>query len=316
MKKVTQYVIIAVVLVCSVGLVSAGILLTLNQPNPDQKQWKYEYSFEDGLEGWTPDGTDLDDPPINWSIAPSDEQAFDGNSSLKLYLENFNDAGKIWVERIFDVKASSSYHVQVSFTFGTFDFGDFNLFNIITSVLNHELTNRDELMYQGDTGHHSEEEGLVWLEKTYDFYIDTDENGELYINLGVWGSWETTRTYFIDDVVITITEQEPIAEYPTLTGGWTLQHYNWEGNLTKEENVTITQDNGSVTFSYDKGLFTCTGQIIQASDDHSEHDTEFVIVGCDVRGIGVNVIYLRSEQELITETPLCETCNPSVFIRQ
>ncbi len=58
---------------------------------------RFQTSFESGFDGFTADGTDLDDPPIEWSIERTDEQADEGAWSVQLDLDNLNDAGKIWI---------------------------------------------------------------------------------------------------------------------------------------------------------------------------------------------------------------------------
>lgn len=63
--------------------------------------------FERGFDGWTANGTDLDNPPDQWSIEPPQDMASKGKTSLKFYLDNVNDAGKIWIERSFNVEPQS-----------------------------------------------------------------------------------------------------------------------------------------------------------------------------------------------------------------
>lgn len=119
----------------------------LNAPSPPSAT----FSFENSLEGWTPKGTDLSSPPIEWSIEPSQDRASDGAYSAKFVLNNLNDAGKIWLERPFTVQPNQSYHVTVQFSLGTQDFGLANLFRIIAGVRPTPAVTRDDLTYQGET---------------------------------------------------------------------------------------------------------------------------------------------------------------------
>lgn len=64
----------------------------------------YNYSFEDGLQGWVVDGTDQ--APV-WHIIPSNKLAYAGLWSLECYMVNINDATKIWIERSYDVQSES-----------------------------------------------------------------------------------------------------------------------------------------------------------------------------------------------------------------
>lgn len=166
----------------------------------------FETSFETGLDGFASDGTDLDDPPIEWSIQRTQEEADEGEWSVRLDLDNLNDAGKIWIERAFDLEPGATYDVDVTYAFGTSDFGDINTWTIIAGVdpANPEVV--DDLTFQGSTTTGEDEEvGVVWLDKSHSFTATAGASGELWVSLGVWGTSEFPRTYYLDDVRIEFT---------------------------------------------------------------------------------------------------------------
>ena len=146
----------------------------------------HRFSFENGMEEWCPRGTDLDDPPIEWSIERTQEIAWDGNASLKLYLENYNDAGKIWIEQSFDVSPNTRYHVNVRYSFASAAYGDFNLWVIIAGVSSESPQTAEDLTYQGDAGNGADEDvGYVWLDKSYDFRLKSGTDGAIYVFIGI-----------------------------------------------------------------------------------------------------------------------------------
>jgi hypothetical protein len=164
----------------------------------------YTFSFERDMEEWVANGTDLDNPPAEWSVERSEDIASDGKIAVRLYLNNLNDAGKIWIERQFDAEANCTYHVRLDYDFATADWGDVNLWTIITSVSPQPPV--PGLLYQGDTGNSARsEDGFVWLHKSYDFDVESGPDGRVYIVIGVWGTWETARTYYLDNVSISFT---------------------------------------------------------------------------------------------------------------
>jgi hypothetical protein len=168
------------------------------------------FSFENGLEGWQAKGTDLvvANSTVDWSIQRSTDRATEGAASLRFYLNNLTDAGKIWVERPFAVSPNRRYRVSVQYSLATADFGDFNLWTIITGVRNSPAHNRNDLTYQGNTGNGATTDvGYRWFQKSYNFDATSDAAGELYVDIGVWGTWETARTYYIDNVRVTLTPQ-------------------------------------------------------------------------------------------------------------
>jgi len=167
---------------------------------------RFATSFESGLDGFSANGTDLDDPPIEWSIERTNLEADEGAWSVRLDLENLNDAGKIWIERSFDLEAGRAYDVELSYAFGSSDFGDINLWTIIAGVVPEDPEITDDLVFQGNTGNGEEEDvGVVWLEKSHAFTATAGAGGELWVVLGVWGTSEFPRTYYLDDVEITFT---------------------------------------------------------------------------------------------------------------
>jgi len=169
-------------------------------PTPDN----YLFSFERDMEDWIANGTDLDNPPVEWSIERSQDIASNGETAVRLYLNNMNDAGKIWIERPFDVEPDRAYQAHLEYDLASADWGDVNLWTIITGVLpkSPELG----LVYQGHTGNNAEpEDGFVWLQKSYNFSVNSGPEGKLYVMIGVWGTWETARTYYLDNVNISFT---------------------------------------------------------------------------------------------------------------
>jgi len=194
MKLKSFLLLLTAALIVSTGCDGAGIPLTDN----------YTFSFESGMEGWTADGADLDNPPVEWSIECSTDIASDGDSAIRLYLNNTNDAGKIWIENSFDIEPNHTYQVHVEYDFASADWGDMNLWTIITGAVTESA--KTKLVYQENTGNDAEpEEGFVWLRKSYDFTVKTGSEDNLYIIIGVWGTWETARTYYLDNVSVYLT---------------------------------------------------------------------------------------------------------------
>lgn len=163
----------------------------------------YAFSFEKDMEGWIAAGTNLDDPLVEWCIERSRDIATDGKTSIRLYLNNMNGAGKIWVERRFDVNPSCAYEVRVEYDLASADWGDVNLWTIITGVV--PESPKKEPVFQENTGNNAPpEDGFAWLRKTYDFTMESGPDGKLFVMIGVWGTWETARTYYVDNIAVTL----------------------------------------------------------------------------------------------------------------
>jgi hypothetical protein len=132
-----------------------------------------------------------------------------GTGSAKLKVNNLTDAAKIWMEQPLDLDPNSSYEVEIEFDFGTADAGDFNHWTIIAGVLGSDPEVADDLtdIYRGDTAANADTvPGHIWLEKSYTQTLTTGADGKAWLTLGVWGTWETERTYYIDAVKVTATK--------------------------------------------------------------------------------------------------------------
>jgi len=169
-------------------------------------EFDLSYSFESGLDGWFGNGVDLTDPIVTWSVETSNEQASDGANSAKLFVDNRNGMSKIWLERAVDVSPNLAYDVDISFDFGTADFGQANLWRILSGAHTNSPTTGAALTVQDATGNGSASSvGVQWLQKNYRVRATSDAGGRIRIVIGVWGTWETPRTYYVDNVRILFT---------------------------------------------------------------------------------------------------------------
>ncbi|HKY60950.1 MAG TPA: hypothetical protein VJP59_08060 [Gemmatimonadota bacterium] len=188
----------------AVGVLGGGCGASTDEPFLRQT---FGFTFESDPGGWVADGTDLEDPPVTWSVERSDELAERGDWSMRLSLDNLNDAGKIWMERAFELQPGATYDVEVAFDFASADFGDIGLWTIVATVSEADPETVDDLVFRDDTGNGSGEDvGHVWGTRSYSLGTATaDGEGLLWVALGVWGTFETSRTYFIDDLELTFT---------------------------------------------------------------------------------------------------------------
>lgn len=169
-------------------------------------EFDLSYSFESGLDGWFGNGVDLTDPIVTWSVQASSEQASMGASSAQLYVDNVNGMAKVWMERAAVVGPSVAYDVDISFDFGTADFGEINLWRILAGAHTGSPGTAAALTVQDATGNGSAANvGVKWLQKSYRQRAVSDSGGRIQIVIGVWGTWATPRTYYIDNVRLLFT---------------------------------------------------------------------------------------------------------------
>ena len=180
----------------------------ISEPDPPVEE---EFSFEgdDGLDGWTVRGIDVEVSPgdvIDWHIETSPARASEGERSVEIFADNRTDACKIWIERAFELEPDTEYSVDIDFDLATADFGDFNLWTMIAGVTTSPPEVAEDLPYNGEITTGPDDVGYQWLDKHYTVHATTGEDGLLYVVLGVWGTWETPRTFYLDNLRLSFTK--------------------------------------------------------------------------------------------------------------
>lgn len=174
---------------------------------------QYTFSFEQGLEGWTPVGADTGSPGsayAPWSVGPTTELVCTGQRSLKFQVNNSTDAAKIWIVRAFAADSGRTYTVDVSYAFGTEDYGTANHFVLLTGAAPTAPVDGPSLLaatLHDDTGSGANSSGYVWLRKSVQMSANGNASGLIYVVIGVWGTFEVARTYYVDNVAVTLTPQ-------------------------------------------------------------------------------------------------------------
>lgn len=182
---------------------------------PEPRIYKISDSYEDGFPAWTINSLDVEvnKVEIDWYVVSSDERASNGLSSAKLYMDNMTDAAKIWLERSIKVAPNKNHQVTISFDLASSDYGDVNLFSILANVLPYNPTTRDDVTAGVSDGdfpegtHNGGVQDFVWLDKSLTKSVTSRDDGMLYFILGIWGTWEGARTYYFDDLRVTIREE-------------------------------------------------------------------------------------------------------------
>lgn len=303
MRLVTKAILASCLIIFSITSAAVTLILTsrpATQPlvqNPPAANTTYS-SFETSMDNWTANGTDLTDPPITWWITPTSNQSYDGNRSLELYLNNLNDAGKIWIQRAIQALPNTQYYITVTYQLGTTDYG-MNPFTIITGVTPQPPQNTT-LTYQDTTDNGQDNGTLTWLTKSYDFVTTTTDTGLLYPAIGVWGTWETNRTYYLDDVTVTLLKIEPAATYPVIAGNWTATFYDVNGNATQVENATITQTRDHVKILLESGE-NISGILIPNVLAHPSEPADYIIWVSSAYSRGIT-IYITNADTLTAST--------------
>jgi hypothetical protein len=181
------------------------------------------YSFENDMEGWSINGTDLN--LDEWAITRSQEMAFDGSTAVKFDLTNNNDQGKIWIEKPFLVEPNRLYEVNVSYSFASAN-SELGTFEIITGVFKQRPATRNDLLpaFRESTNKGNNKPRYTWLDKHYEFAISSGEATSLWVVIGIWGTFEIRNIYYVDSVRVGITPKPDGSQFYSFENGmegWT-----------------------------------------------------------------------------------------------
>ncbi len=162
---------------------------------------RFSFETDADMEEWDARGLDLDDPPITWEIARSTEQATEGAHAVRFRLDNLNDQGKIWIERRYEVAPDQESGVTITFDLVTPDFGTVHLWRRLAGAAPDAPMTAADLISSLDTGNGEPSDvGFQTVEKTVTVLTKSDEDGEMFVYVGIWGTSEFSRTYYVDDL--------------------------------------------------------------------------------------------------------------------
>jgi hypothetical protein len=167
-------------------------------------EFDLSYSFESGLDEWYGNGVDLGDPQVAWSAERSSGQASVGSASVALSVNNAEGAAKVWIEREFTVEPSRAYDIEVTFDLGSSDGTGSEPWRVVAGAHVAPPMTAAELSIQDPTGNGGGA-GVVFVQKSYSLRATSDEDGRMYLVIGVWGTSVGERTYFLDNVHVLFT---------------------------------------------------------------------------------------------------------------
>jgi hypothetical protein len=206
------------------ALLLASVAACDDDPAGPRDPGEAVFSFETGLEGWRADSADFceGDPvtgvcPPEGAFAPTDVEvatgpAADGSRAVRLLAENATDAVKLWIERPFEVPDPGRYEVLATWRLGTADdeIGAWTSIGAATDDDPSAAVGPDDppdrvgdLLRLGSTV--STEPGTVgFIPESFVEEVEVGADRELWVSVGVWGTFEVTREYFLDLVTVEI----------------------------------------------------------------------------------------------------------------
>ncbi|MDF1613273.1 hypothetical protein [Stygiobacter electus] len=172
----------------------------------------HEFSFENDLEMWNIRALDVTQNlpdtilTIPWHIVRSNLIATSGVYSLEFYFQNYTDAAKIWIERQLSVIPNKVYRITLIYDFASADGGIIGKQALVTRITPYRPQSREDIIvgalpegtYNGGFFNYR------WLRKEIQEDIQSNYLGQIFVLIGIWGTFEITSTYYIDNIRIQI----------------------------------------------------------------------------------------------------------------
>lgn len=168
--------------------------------------FSFEGGGEGGMDGWVARGADLAEPPVGWQVLSATEEPTEGERALRFRVSNEGGQGRVWIERRWELVPDQEYEVRIVFDLVTADHGDVGPWRILAGAGPEPPSGTADLASPFDTGVDPEPgaEGFQSVEHTVIVQTASDEDGELFLYLGLRGTSPLTRTYYLDHVRVEI----------------------------------------------------------------------------------------------------------------
>lgn len=174
------------------------------QPTSPSMPVTFREGFEVGVDSWE-QGADVPDDPnrpgqkVTWTIEQSPEQASEGVSSARFFLDGRQDDGTVWLVRAFHVPAGQNVVVTLSFDVWSQE-ESFNTIAYVAACAGARAPVRETDFNLEQSAN----QVAGW--KRYDYRFDArgDGQGRVWVALGFSAVWETEVVYYFDDVLVQI----------------------------------------------------------------------------------------------------------------
>jgi len=197
LKKILGIAVLIVIIVIAIGIINISRIHVTPPLIEEFEQNLGETNFGD----WTANQHVPQDPNnpgnlVQWHIRRASNVSRSGAYSAEFFIDGRQDDGTIWLERKISVNKNTQVRVSISFWL----YSEQESFNTIAAVVAYAGTTRPAVEEDFTVvGYANEAQG--WKTYSYVADVNTDSTGEAYIAVGITVRWETTMTYYIDDIV-------------------------------------------------------------------------------------------------------------------
>jgi hypothetical protein len=199
LKKTYRIITLLIIITIAIGAITA---LQINLA-PQGITEDFEQNLgEENFGKWSANAHVPPDPnnpgyPVQWHIRRASNVSRSGVYSAELFIDGSQDDGTIWLEQKISVKKNAQVHVSVSFWL----YSEQESFNTIAAVVAYagiaKPAVEDDFAVVG-----SANEVAGWKNYAHEANVNMVSTAEVWVAVGISVRWESTMTYYIDDVRI------------------------------------------------------------------------------------------------------------------
>lgn len=166
-------------------------------------EYEFAFSFESGLGGWVSHTADLGTGTA--TIDATQDRASAGSRSALVTVSNAG-AAKVWMTQPLEVTPGKRYSIELSFDLSTEDHTGVAPWGLVVGVGGSEPTAAAELTILGTTASELDSAtGPEWITRSHTLVATADDEGFLYLTLGISGTSVGDRSYAFDNVSLVLT---------------------------------------------------------------------------------------------------------------
>jgi hypothetical protein len=137
--------------------------------------------------------------PVDWSIEASQLQSSDGQWSVQFFLDGKHDDGTIWLVHPLHVPAAQDLAVRLSFD----AWSESESFNTTGKVATYAGARKPKQEGDFDLSQ-ALNQTTGWKRYSYSMDVQSGDNGQLWMAVGITAVWETKLTYYFDNLLLEI----------------------------------------------------------------------------------------------------------------
>ncbi|MBW3533750.1 MAG: hypothetical protein KY453_00820 [Gemmatimonadetes bacterium] len=168
--------------------------------SPQVTAQEYLFNFENTINGWVTEGSNVDPDGSDWSIDASQAVAAGGGQSVAFQLDSQREDALIWMEREFMLRSNRSYDLTMTFEFASADWGPGEHWDLVVAAGAGRVDIDDAFHTSSTANGATVADGFRWRSFKLPTELRTGDDGRVRIAIGVGGQSVREGIYYLDEL--------------------------------------------------------------------------------------------------------------------